>query len=175
MTWRSVGVAAAVGLILLVLPSSAARSAQRHSRPVAVRVELSSHRVVAGGPLHGSVVLTNSTPHRITVETCADGWLQVALKNRKYSPGFAHLLPACPPTVHLKPGANRFHVTVLTTYGGCLEPGGQSSVSIPACVSGNKLPPLPPGRYVTTVSISGLDHLTRQPRQVRVTLAKRGG
>ena len=32
---------------------------------------------------------------------------------------------ACPPSIRLRPGPNRFPIVVVTTYQVCLQPGGQ--------------------------------------------------
>jgi hypothetical protein len=142
---------------------------------VTIRISLDQTHVAAGTPIKGTAVLTNNGSKTMPVQQCAtDGWLAVGLANKAipYSPGFA--LVACPPSVVLLPGPNRFPVKVSTTYGSCLQPGGQSVIFIPKCVpntvSANPLPPLPAGRYVTKVVTMGLPSNTAISKSVVVTL-----
>ena len=144
------------------------------SRPIKVRVTLVQHRAVAGQAILGTVVLTNTTPRAITVGTCAtDGWLAVGLSGRVDSYPFGHFMVGCAPTVRLAPGANRFSVTVITTYAGCVQPepaGGSSPTPlVPWCALAG-LPPLPGGRYVTKVDLVGLSGLTQRPNRVVLRL-----
>lgn len=153
-----------------------AEAAANHAPPVTVRVILSHTKVTAGTSIKGTVLLTNGSSRRILVDTCAgDGWLEVGLKSPTYSPTFPRATVACAPSLYLKPGVNRYPATVLTTYESCLQqPEGRSLVSIPPCLDGKGLPPLPAGRYVTTVSIVGLDHLTKPLAPLHVTLLNPG-
>ena len=157
-----------LGLLLgwSVLAGAAASSPS----PIEVRVSLTQHEVAAGQPIKGSVVLTNTTHKTITVNTCAaNGWLQVGLKGHGYTYVATSLEMACPPSVRLKPGANRFPVTVLTSYEGCVHPGGHSLTSLPACTPTGQ-PPLPTGKYSTVTTIVGLSHLTHSSNRQTVTL-----
>ena len=137
---------------------------------------LRTHRVPAGDHIRGSVVLTNTTHTTITVDTCAlDGWLGVGLHGKADSYPFGGFEVACPPTVRLAPGANRFPVTVSTSFAGCTQPSSDGSAPslTPACAeSGGHLsqPPLPAGRYSTKLLIAGLPGLTRSPNRIVVTL-----
>jgi hypothetical protein len=143
-------------------------------RPIKVRVTLVQHRAVAGQAIRGTVVLTNTTARVVTVNSCAsDGWLAVGLSGQVNSYPFGQLLGACPPTVRLAPGPNRFPVRVITTYAGCVQPqpagGSQPTPSFPWCtVAGS--PPLPEGRYATKVNIVGLSGLTQAPNRVVLQL-----
>ena len=164
--------AALVGIALLVGWGGVAGASGPSSAPIKVRVALQHSHVVAGQPVMGTVVLINTTSKQITVESCAqNGWLQVGLKGRGYTYQASSTLVACPPTIRLAPGANRFPVTVLTTYESCLQPGGESVTSLPSSTSTGP-PPLPAGRYSTTVFIMGLPHLTEPARPVTVTLRR---
>jgi hypothetical protein len=161
-----------VGLALLVGCTGAAGASGSSSAAIKVRVALRHSRVVAGQPVKGTVILTNTTSRKITVESCAkNGWLRVGLKGHGHTYQANSTLIACPPSIRLAPGANRFPVTVLTTYESCLQPGGESVTSLPACTS-NGPPPLPAGRYSTTVSIMGLPQMTEAPRPISVTLLR---
>jgi hypothetical protein len=166
---------ALVGIALLVVWCGVAQASGSSSAPIDVRVVLHQSRVVAGQPIKGTVVLTNTTARRITVESCAEnGWLQVGLRGRGYTYQASSTLVGCPPSIRLAPGANRFPVTVLTTYEGCLQPGGKSVTSLPTCTSTGP-PPLPAGRYSTTVFIMGLPHMTEAPQPITVTLLRPTG
>jgi len=121
----------------------------------------------------GTVLLTNTTHQTITVNTCAtNGWLQVGLKGHGFAYQACSLLILCPPSIRLVPGANRFSVTVLTSYESCSQPEGKSLTPTPKCISNHGLPPLPSGKYSTTVSNFGLPHLTRPLNHVKVTLLR---
>lgn len=162
--------AALVGTTILVGCGGVAGASGSSSAAIKVRVALHHSRVVAGQPIKGTVVLTNTTSRQITVESCAqNGWLQVGLQGRGYTYQASSTLIACPPSIRLAPGANRFPVTVLTTYESCLQPGGESVASLPSCTSTGP-PPLPAGRYSTTVFIMGLPHMTEAHRAITVTL-----
>jgi hypothetical protein len=152
--------------------------AQTTAQPVKVHLTLAAHRVVAGHPIEGTVVLTNISDREIAVNTCAiDGWLAVGLSGRDISPSFFHPAVGCDPSVRLAPGSHRFHVTVSTSYTTCTgaEPAGNApSPSFPNCtVSNGKQtpPPLPAGKYSTVVQLVGLDGETQPPNRVVVTLS----
>jgi len=143
------------------------------SHPVTVRVTLRQHRVIAGTPIKGIVVLTNTTASPITVDTCAaNGWLAVGLSGRVDSHPFLHTLIRCTPTVRLARGANRFPVVVITTYAGCTQPepaGSSPTLTMPTCTVAGP-PPLPAGTYSTKVDVVGLDGLTQPLNRVVVHL-----
>jgi hypothetical protein len=148
------------------------------AHPVQVHLTLVAHRVVAGHPIRGTVVLTNTSDRTITVNTCAiDGWLAVGLSGHGMSPSFFHPAVRCDPTVRLTPGTSRVHVTVATRYPMCSqsEPGGNvPSPSSPNCTvsNGNQVPPpLPAGRYSTVVQLVGLDGETQPANRVVVSLS----
>jgi hypothetical protein len=163
------GVFAACGCV-----AGAAAAGGSPSHPVQVRVVLAQHRAVAGYPIKGTVILTNTTARPITVDTCADnGWLAVGLSGKVDSFPFTHTLVGCAPKVRLAPGDNRFPVTVITTYAGCTQPqpaGGSSpTLSMPTCtVAGS--PPLPAGIYSTKFDLVGLPGLTQPANRVVVYL-----
>jgi hypothetical protein len=163
--------AASSSLLILALWGGVAGASSQSSAPVKVHLNLNRKSVVRGQSIKGTVVLTNTTTRQITVETCAaDGWLQVGLDGQGYTYQATSTLIACPPTVRLAPGANRFPVTVHTTYGSCTEAGGgPSTPQTPFCLS-NKPPPLRTGKYRTTVSIFGQAHLTQVPNRIIVSL-----
>jgi len=146
--------------------ASAAEGSPKPRPSVTVHVSLATRRAVAGTPIKGTAILTNTTKTPITVETCAaNGWLRVGLVNRTIGFNPAFTLIGCAPSVVLRPGVNRFPITVLTRYQSCLQPGGQSITPVPPCLPAsspglNALPPLPAGRYSTKTVTVGLPHDT---------------
>jgi len=167
---------AAVAVTPALAPKAAlANPSAKGQAPITVRIRLDRTHVVAGTPIKGTAVITNTRSKGVLVGQCAiDGWLAVGLANKTivYSPAFP--LVGCRPSVVLAPGSHRFPVTVLTTYESCLQPGGQSTTFVPKClsivVSSNPLPPLPAGRYSTKVVTMGLPANTAVSNSVVVTL-----
>ena len=163
----------AFGSLVLAGICTTAGASTALSPPIKVHVSLDRHRAVAGQSIKGSVVLTNTTAKDITVETCArNGWLTVGLSGRVNAYSFVHTTIGCLPTTRIVPGPNRFGVTVDTTFTSCTQPqpaGNPPTPTSPTCtVSG--LPPLPGGRYSTTVDVVGLTGLTQRPNRVVVEL-----
>ena len=162
--------------LVVMVAAPPARADATQPPPVAVQVILGTHHVVAGHPIKGAVVLTNTTRNKITVNTCAlDGWLQVGLHGKVDSLPFGGFLVGCAPTVRLAPGTRRFPVTVITTYASCTQasPEGSPLSKAPPCTESDghvSQPPLPAGRYVTRLFVTGLAGLTRAPNRVVVTL-----
>lgn len=167
---------ALVGFLSLLIGESGVAGASRPpAPPIKVHIALAKHRVMAGQPIKATVLLTNTAHRAITVNACAqNGWLQVGLKGHGYAYAANSLLILCPHSIRLAPGANRYPVTVITTYEGCVQPGGgRATPQTPFCAS-KGLPALPPGNYSTVVSIMGLEHLTRSPNRIAVTLTEPG-
>jgi hypothetical protein len=170
------GLIAALALALGWGTPATAQTAAAH--PVKVHLTLAEHRVVAGHPIKGTMLLTNTSDRAIIVNTCAiDGWLAVGLSGHGISPSFFHPAVGCDPSVRLAPGTTRARVTVVTTYTTCSqsEPGGNApSPSSPNCtVSNGKQvpPPLPAGRYSTVVQLVGLDGEAQPANRLVVTLS----
>jgi len=174
-------VTAVVGLTALSALAAATSTITRAasgstSPPIKVLVNLVQSRVVAGQPIKGTVALTNTTARGITVHTCTASnlWLAVGLKGRVDSIPGGSLLMTCPPSVRLHPGVNRFPVTVVTTYQGCVQaqPDGSSHPGplYPWCTFSGA-PPLPAGRYTTKVVLVGLKGLTQTPNPIVVHLS----
>jgi hypothetical protein len=176
---RGVGLGlATLGLVTLGLTGYAplAGASGSQAPPIRAHIALSTPRVVAGHPIKGTVVLTNTTHKEITVNTCAtNGWLAVGLSGPVNSYPFGSFEVGCAPSIRLAPGTNRFPVTVITTYAGCAQPrpGGSPGTALPFCTESNghvSSPPLPAGRYSTKLHVVGLTGLTQTPNQVVVTL-----
>lgn len=163
--------------VALLFGSVGVAGASTSSRPpIKVHLTLTQTHVVAGQPIKGTVMLTNGSDRSITVNSCAtNGWLAVGLSGQVDSYPFGSLLVACPPSVRLAPGANRFPITVITTYTSCVQPqpAGTPWAPVPTCtVSNGRLtkPPLPAGKYSTKLHIVGLTGLTQSPNPVVVSL-----
>jgi len=141
-----------------------AYAARPDSTPaVRVQIVLNSTRTVAGRSIKGAAILTNLTDTRLTVEDCAaDGWLEVGLVSSDITFEPINLGIACPPSVYLAPGRNRFPFTISTRYQMCLQRDGKATARIPRCASArrgrtdNVEPPLPAGLYLTKVVVTGL-------------------
>ena len=154
-----------------ILGSFRPSSASRKPSPVEIRLVLSTTQVVAGTPIRAEALLRNTTGRTITVNTCAaDGWLFVGLTNNRVSYNAFRFLMACSPTVHLRPGVNRFAVSISTRFQGCTETLSEATPQLPACIPPETMPPLPVGRYTTKVVTFGLPHGTQLPSPIRVTL-----
>lgn len=154
-----------------ILGSFRPSSASRKPSPVEIRLVLSTTQVVAGTPIRAEALLRNTTGRTITVNTCAaDGWLFVGLTNNRVSYNAFRFLMACSPTVHLRPGVNRFAVSISTRFQGCTETLSEATPQLPACIPPETKPPLPVGRYTTKVVTFGLPHGTQLPSPIRVTL-----
>jgi hypothetical protein len=174
--WLRGGVGLGLALLALGAAGPVAAASGAPAPPITVHLTLRTDHVVAGHRIKGTVALTNTTHEAITVNTCAiDGWLDVGLKSRSYSPTFAHPLVGCAPSVRIRPGTTRYPVTVVTTYGGCSqpEPSGTPPSALPICtVSDGREgpPPLPAGHYATVVEFVGLTGLAQTPGRATVTL-----
>ena len=139
--------------------------------PITIRISLAQTRVIAGTSITGEAVLTNTTSKSITVEYCAaDGWLEVGLVNSKITFEPANPAVACPPSIRLSPGPNRFPFDVVTHYQACVQSGGGSpSTNMPPCTT-TGAPALPAGNYTTKVITNGLPPGTPTPQPISVTL-----
>ena len=149
---------------------------------------LSITKVAAGRPIHGTLVVDNpggpidltklasielhpGKPGSARLTGCRPE-VAVGLSNRQVSQRPAFDLSCSPQPFLIAHGTTRIEVTALTTYLGCLQPGGSSSQpGTPACLNGNQVPPLPAGRYQASVVWSETVPLPR-PRSVTVTLTR---
>ena len=147
---------------------SAAATAKLKASLITVRLSLQRTSVSPGTPIQATVIFVNSAHRAVTVETCArNGWLFVGLTSARIKFTAISTLVACAPTVHLRPGATRFAVTVRTSYSQC---GGRPrSITNPPCTP-DGMPSLPAGRYHTDVQINGVPTGTTMPPWIWVTL-----
>jgi hypothetical protein len=140
------------------------------SAPLSIQITLAHTDVVAGQSIHGLAVVKNGTQRTITVKACPGQWLMVGLENGRISYDSAVPTDACLPSIRLQPGMTSFPVTVITTYGGCAMTA-PFTPTLPRCLTTGP-PPLPPGRYQTTVITSGLPVQVSTPAPVDVTLKR---
>ena len=144
-----------------------------------VHLTLAAHRVVAGHPIKGTVVLDQHLgpcDHRATRVPSTGGSRSVSAgtgsRPRSSTPPWA-----ATPRSDSPPAPPALRVTVVTTYTTCSqsEPGGNApSPSSPNCtVSNGKQvpPPLPAGRYSTVVQLVGLDGEAQPANRLVVTLS----
>ncbi len=161
----------AAGILILAACSTNSASQPTPTSPVTIHISLDQTRVAAGTSINGQAVLTNTTSKSITVEQCAwDGWLWVGLENNRIQFKPAVETVACAPTVRLVPGANRFPITVMTTYQICTQSGGRSTTNVPPCSGTSGMPLLPAGTYKTKVVVSGLPSSRAVPPSIEVVL-----
>lgn len=111
------------------------------SRPgarVSARVVLGSRTIAAGSAVAASVIVDNNSGRAIRVTGCL-GLFQVVLTSSTYHPEVAW--PACLQTFTIPVGQSSYPLKVEATYSSC----GQGALK--SCLPGNRMPPLPPGRY----------------------------
>ena len=140
---------------VLAASALAVTACSTSSSPVAahrvrVQIVLNSTRVAAGDPIRGHVVVFN--PHaainltQTTEHHCEPGFAVILTQGSfRNAVGFTS---QCTPTpLVISHGVTRLPVTVVTTYTGCLGPGGSSSIDTPHCLADDQPPPLPRGTY----------------------------
>jgi hypothetical protein len=175
---RFAAVLVAVVLAGSVFVFPGAAGAARTARPsVTIRIELDRTRVPAGTTIKGVAVVTNTTHHGVSLETCAaNPWLAVGLTDSKVVYVPASGLVGCSKKLILAPGSRRFPISVITTYDDCAQTTAPSAVAEPLCLESlgsstrNIMPPLPTGRYSTKVLTVGLFHNPFVLNRVLVTL-----
>jgi hypothetical protein len=156
--------AVALATCLLSISTGAAGASAVAKSPLSLRFTLSTTTDKAGRPIKGIVTITNSSSKTLLVETCAiNGWLWVGLANKTTPFEPASTSVACFPSVKIKPGPNRFPVTVMTEYQMCEKHG------TPRCPN-HGMPSLPKGTYRTDVVAVGLPKGTPVLTHLRVTL-----
>lgn len=132
------------------------------------RVMLTRHTVRAGTTIAGTLIVTNASHSPINLtQTCKPDYA-VVIRNRviHQEPAFTTGCSSQPFLLH--PGTTRFPISVITTYFGCLQPGGSSATPMPKCTAHGP-PPLPVGIYSTLLYGSGGLALP-EPAPVTVTL-----
>lgn len=131
---------------------------------------LDSTRVLSGTPIHGTLIVTNSTHHNVGAPPgCAINY-EVLLTNPSYHPMVAW--PAvCAynrrSALSFRPGDTKMAITIQTTYLACSPQPAPGSVT-PMCQQGGQPPPLPAGIYYTELVSAG--NLPPAPPPVQVSL-----
>ena len=143
--------------------------------PIQVKISLSQSRLSPGPAIHGDVVVTNTTTRAIATVGCPGEWLQVGLVSMQVNFDATSSLVGCPHPLHLWPGANRFSISVSTSYQECSQQG--SGANMPHCMGArdNEQPPLPAGTYSTKVYLwirGGPRSGVASAHPVQVTLLK---
>jgi hypothetical protein len=112
------------------------------------RLVLRQHYVTAGTPIKGALIVAYRGRERINLNHHCSPQYAVIVTNHRFPPAAAFASACILPPFLIKPGENRFAVTVQTTYLQCSEVASQATKSDPACLQGRQvMPPLPPGRY----------------------------
>ena len=137
----------AVALVAVMTACASGRVGGGHitSRPgarVSARVVLGSRTITAGSAVAASVIVDNNSGRAIRVTGCL-GLFQVVLTSSTYHPDVAW--PACAQTFTIPAGQSSYSLKVEATYSSCSQRGPQGTLK--SCLPGNRMPPLPPGRY----------------------------
>jgi hypothetical protein len=119
------------------------------SRPLRLAevVDLNATQVVRGEPLSGALVVSNpGAAIDLNPYGCRPGFV-VVLTNSSLPPFVGRWPASCVVRAFVIPhGTTRLPVSVLTTYLGCVGPGG-AAPGLPPCLASGQSPPLPQGVY----------------------------
>jgi hypothetical protein len=112
------------------------------------RLVLQQTHVTAGTPIRGTLVVTYRGHAPINLNRGCRPRYAVVVTNHRYQPETAFPSDCGTAPFIIKPGVNRFAITVVTTYGSCSAAANQAASRSPACRHGReRMPPLPQGRY----------------------------
>jgi hypothetical protein len=116
------------------------------------RLQLVENTIRAGASVSGTLVLTNHESRTLRLAEGCHGrpLFSVVLTSAKVSQSGSLPLPACPDLV-VRPGVHRFHFILRASFESCVQ-SGASGTGVRCAEPGNTLPPLPPGRYRTSVT-----------------------
>ncbi|MDQ6945736.1 MAG: hypothetical protein M3256_05540 [Actinomycetota bacterium] len=160
-----------------VTAASSTSEAVDRNAPISVRLVLEQNVVDAGSTIHGVVEIANPTGQAVTVRVCDfDTWPTVVLSSSVLGYELPMSAAVCNGSATLPPGTTRRAVTVSTTYPSCTYPdhGFPASLARPFCVGTtdppSQLPPLPPGRYTTTIVMPTITHQVDVPAPSEVTI-----
>lgn len=148
-------------------PSSLLTATSPPAGALTIRIRLPSTTLVAGATVHGTLVVTNHTHTTFNLtHGCRPHWgVGLGSSTIPFSPAFTTECASAPLLV--PPGVNRLPFTLFVTYLRCLMSGTGSTPDFPACVNGNQMPPLPPGRYQAQL-VSETPALSAAPVEVTV-------
>jgi heat shock protein HslJ len=108
---------------------------------VTARIELPSTTMPAGSKMTGHVVIENNTGHEIHAGGCGS-LFAVLLGDAAYHPD--PMWRACAQDIVIPVGETSYEAQVFATYTACDQTGTNG---VPRCLSGSRMPPLPPGNY----------------------------
>jgi hypothetical protein len=146
------------------------------ARELTARIELPSTELVAGVPVHGTLVFVNGSNQAITLASipiksesgCIPGWI-VVLTSGSVPPS-ANFSTTCKKGEWVVPvGESRYPFTMLTTYQYCSSP--PPSPANPDCLPGRVIPPLPLGGYRAVLTTQGVGFPIPAPVPVRLVSA----
>jgi len=158
-------------LLVVVLSSCSDPLVAAPTGRIGVQITLSTTHLVAGTPIKGTFIVTNSgDPINLTLASrgCMPGF-QVYLEkgDLKNAAGFDE--PCVSTPFVIEHGTNRFPFSTLTRYSACAQPGGTITPENPPCLASGGYPPLPAGSYEAVIEWSNTVPLPR-PAAVTVTL-----
>ncbi len=110
------------------------------------------------------VVIENATGHPLDLTGCGS-LFAVALARPGYQPQIGW--PTCAQRIVIPSGRTVEHVTVMASYLECSS-GAQTPPTLPTCLPGGPLPPLPVGQYQATLFQSTQVGPAPEPIPVRV-------
>jgi len=111
------------------------------------RLELSATRIVAGSPIEGTLVVTNSSSTAINLTRECRPQYEVTLTNSRFPPAYAFLTSCTDAPFVIHPGVTRLPITVRTTYLSCTNtPTSGADSSFPKCTATGD-PAMPDGTY----------------------------
>ena len=118
-------------------------------RGLSDEIRLQKTRVVAGATIEGTLTVTNRDRHPVDLlyRGCRPSY-GVAMTNGSAWTSPLFILPCNPHPLVMEPRANKFPVSVVTSYNECM-PRGVPLQGGRRCVGrdGTTPPPLPPGKY----------------------------
>jgi hypothetical protein len=113
---------------------------------LADRIALSRTRVRPGTPIRGMLVVVNHGRKTVNLNRGCRPYFGVRLAGHGLPVAAAFPADCSRAPFLIRPGVTRLAVTVRTTYSGCTS-GKHATAHMPACLPGNRMPPLPAGRY----------------------------
>jgi len=115
------------------------------------RLVLKQTHVAAGTPIAGTLVVTYRGPAPLNLTHRCRPRFAVVVTNHRFPPEAAFSADCMTTPFIIRPGENRFAVTVQTTFLGCSEVASQATSRTPACRHGRHgrvlMPSLLPGHY----------------------------
>jgi hypothetical protein len=146
----------------MALPVPAVASTTKRS-PIALVLVLPRRTVASGGEIHATVIVKNSSNHRVSMNAACPGQeIEVGLSNKhmRYT-GFNGAV-ACFNVFSFRPGSTVVHVVIHAEYEVC------GAGSVPCGTKGAR--GLPLGTYTTTAILTGFPTGTKPPQAQSVVV-----